>query len=137
MDNVSNSATKFFLASYFKIIGLVLIIISILVLVFTALVKSYLYFFPAAHQVIMFNRLSFVCGLSLVIFSKEKTENEDTDKSRLNALIFSLAVSILILLIIEIINILNEQVPLYAVDLIIIEMCIYYIFFRLKKTTVT
>jgi len=136
MDTVSNSVTKFFLPGYFKIIGLVLIIISILVLVFAALVKYYLYFFPEAHQVLMFNRLSFVCGLSLVIFSKEKTENEETYKAKFNAFVFSLVASVFILIVLEIVNIVNAQVPLYAVDFLIIEMCVYYIFFRLKKATV-
>jgi len=135
MEDPSNSFTKYFLPSYFKIIGFVLLIISIIVLVFAALVKSYLDFFPAAHQVLMFNRLSFVCGLSLVIFSKEKTENAETQQSRLNALIISLAVTTLTVVVFEIINILNRQIPLYAVDFLIIEMCIYYIFFRVSDKT--
>jgi hypothetical protein len=133
MDNVSNSFIKIFLPSYFKIIGIVLIIISILVLVFAALVKSYVDFFPAAQQLLMLNRLSLVCGLSLIIFSKEKAENEETLKSRFNAFVFSLGVSTLILIVFEVLNILNHQVPLFAVDFLIIEMCVYYVFFRFKN----
>lgn len=132
---INENYTKYFFPSYFKIIGLVLIIVSIIVLVFAAVVKAYLEFFPAAHQVLMFNRLSFVCGLSLVIFSKEKTENAETQQSRLNALIISLAVTTLTVVVFEIINILNRQIPLYAVDFLIIEMCIYYIFFRVSDKT--
>lgn len=133
MGNGSYSFTKFFLPSYFKIIGLVLIIISILVLVFTALLMSYLDFFPAAQQLLMFNRLSLVCGLSLIIFSKEKAENEETQKLRFNAFVFSMGASILIVIVFEVINILNKQVPLYAVDFLIIEMCAYYIYFRFNN----
>jgi hypothetical protein len=133
MDNVSDSFTKFFLPSYFKIIGLILIIISILVLVFSALLKSYLDFFPAAQRLLMFNRLSLVFGLTLIIFSKEKTENAETQKLRFNAFVFSLGASILILIVFEVVNILNNQVPLYAVDFLIIEMCAYYIYFRFKN----
>lgn len=133
MGNTSDSFIKFFLPSYFKIIGLVLIIISILVLVFTLLLKSYLDFFPASQQLLMFNRLSLVCGLSLIIFSKEKTENEETQILRFNAFVFSMGASILIVIVFEVINILNKQVPLYAVDFLIIEMCAYYIYFRFNN----
>lgn len=133
MGNTSVSFIKFFLPSYFKIIGLVLIIISILVLVFTLLLKSYLDFFPASQQLLMFNRLSLVCGLSLIIFSKEKTENEETLILRFNAFVFSMGASILIVIVFEVINILNKQVPLYAVDFLIIEMCAYYIYFRFNN----
>ena len=135
MNTSPDSFTKYFLPSYSKIIGLVLIIISIIVLIFTALVKSYIYFFPASHQVLMFNRLSFVCGLSLIIFSREKAENEETYKARFNAFVFSLWASILIIIIFEVINILNNQVTLSAVDFLIIEMCIYYVFFRVTQKT--
>ena len=133
MGKASDSFTKIFLPSYFKIIGLVLIIISILVLVFSALLKSYLDFFPAAQRLLMYNRLSLVCGLSLIIFSKEKAENEQTQILRFNAFVFSLGLSILILIVFEVINIQNNQVPLYAVDFLIIEMCAYYIYFRYKN----
>jgi Ca2+/Na+ antiporter len=81
----------------------------------------------------MFNKLSFVCGLSLIIFSKERSENDETNKLRFNAFVFSMAASVLILIVFEIMNILNKQVPLYALDFLIIEMCVYYIFFRFKK----
>ncbi|MGA8263854.1 MAG: hypothetical protein WB779_05390 [Ignavibacteriaceae bacterium] len=133
MENTKGSITKYFLPSYFRIVGLVLIIVSIIVLVFATIVKAYYEFFPAAHQMLMFNKLSFVCGLSLIIFSKEKSENDEINKSRFNALAFSLAASVLILIVFEVINILNSQAPLYAVDFLIIEMCVYYIFFRMKK----
>lgn len=133
MDNVSDSLTKFFLPFYFKIIGLILIIISFLVLVFSALLKSYLDFFPAAQRLLMFNRLSLVFGLTLIIFSKEKTENAETQKLRFNAFVFSLGASILIVIVFEVVNILNNQVSLYAVDFLIIEMCAYYIYFRFKN----
>jgi hypothetical protein len=133
MGTASNSFTKFFLPSYFKIIGLVLIIISILVLVFAALVKSYVDFFPAARQLLMCNRLSLVFGLSLIIFSKEKTENEETQELRFNAFVFSLGASVLILIVFEVINIFNNQVPLNAVDFLVIEMCAYYIFFKIQN----
>ena len=133
MGNTSDSFIKFFLPSYFKIIGLVLIIISILVLVFAALLKSYLDFFPVTQQLLMFNRISLVCGLSLIIFSKEKTENEETQKLRFNAFVFSIGASILIVIVFEVINIFNKQVPLYAVDFLIIEMCAYYIYFRFNN----
>ena len=133
MESNSNTYSRYFLPSYFKIIGLVLVLISILVLVFAALVRTCLYIFPAAHQVLLFNRLSFVCGLSLVIFSKEKNENKETDEARFKAFIVSLAASIVLLIIFEIINTLNSNLPIYAVDFIIIQMCIYYIFFRIKN----
>ena len=133
MNTSPDSFTKYFLPSYSKIIGLVLIIISIIVLIFAAIVKSYLDFFPAAHSILMFNRLSFICGLAFIIFSKEKSEDEQTYKSRFNAFVFSLWASILIIIIFEVINILNNQVQLSAVDFMIIEMCLYYVFFRLKK----
>jgi hypothetical protein len=133
MENTKGSITKYFLPSYFRIVGLVLIIVSIIVLVFATIVKAYYEFFPAAHQMFMFNKLSFVCGLSLIIFSKEKSENDEINKSRFNALVFSLAASVLILIVFEVINILNSQAPLYAVDFLIIEMCVYYIFYRMKK----
>jgi hypothetical protein len=94
---------------------------------------SYLDFFPAAQQLLMFNRLSLVCGLSLIIFSKERTENEETQKLRFNAFVFSMGASILIVIVFEVINILNKQVPLYAVDFLIIEMCAYYIYFRFNN----
>ena len=132
MSNYPDSFTKYFLPSYFKIIGIVLIIISIIVLIFATVFKFYLDFFSAAHLILMFNRLSFICGLSFIIFSKEKSENEETEKNRFNALVFSIAISALILVILEIINILNKQVPINAVDFLIIEMCVYYIFFRFK-----
>lgn len=133
MNTSPDSFTKYFLPSYSKIIGLVLIIISIIVLIFAAIVKSYLDFFPAARSILMFNRLSFICGLAFIIFSKEKSEDEQTYKSRFNAFVFSLWASILIIIIFEVINILNKQVQLSAVDFMIIEMCIYYVFFRFKK----
>ena len=133
MNSRSDSFTKYFLPPYSKIIGLVLIIISIFVLIFAAIVKSYLDFFPTAHSILMFNRLSFICGLAFIIFSKEKSEDEETFKSRFNAFVFSLGTTILIIIIFEVINILNKQIQLSAVDFVIIEMCIYYIFFRFKS----
>jgi hypothetical protein len=132
MEKDSNLLTKYFLPSYFKIIGLVLIVISITVLIFAALVKSYLQFFPASNVILMYNRISFLCGISLVVFSREKNENEETDRIRLQALTLSLAASVLLLLALEIINIFNNNAPVYAVDFMIIEMCIYYIIFRFK-----
>ena len=135
MNNRSDSFTRYFLPSYSKIIGIVLIVVSIIVLIFTALVKSYFDFFPAAHSILILNRLSFICGLAFIVFSKEKSENEETTKSRFNAFVFSLWASILIIIIFEVINILNNQVQLSAVDFMIIEMCIYYIFFRAKSSS--
>jgi hypothetical protein len=132
MDNVTNSFTKYFLPSYFKIIGLVLVVISIIVLIFAAIVRTYLDFFPAAHRVLMFNKVSLVCGLSFIIFSKGKRENEEIDKSRFNALVFSVAASVLIIVLLEVINIFNYQVQLFATDFLIIEMCLYYIFFSVQ-----
>jgi len=128
----SNLFTKHSFPSYFKIIGLVVILISMLVLIFAALIKSYIVVFPVSNIILMYNRLSFLCGLSLVIFSREREENEETDKARLVALIFSMAASILLLIIIEIINVFSNNSPIYAVDFMIIEMCIYYIKFKFK-----
>ncbi|HKJ80526.1 MAG TPA: hypothetical protein VJ954_00780 [Ignavibacteriaceae bacterium] len=128
----SNLFTKYSFPSYFKIIGLVVILISMLVLIFAALIKSYIVVFPVSNIILMYNRLSFLCGLSLVIFSREREENEETDKARLVALIFSMAASILLLIIIEIINVFSNNSPIYAVDFMIIEMCIYYIKFKFK-----
>jgi len=128
----SNLFTKYSLPSYFKIIGLVVILISMLVLIFAALIKSYIVVFPASNIILMYNRLSFLCGLSLVIFSREREENEETDKARLVALIFSMAASILLLIIIEIINVFSNNSPIDAVDFMIIEMCIYYIKLKFK-----
>lgn len=133
MDSDTENFTKYFLPSYFKIIGIVLIIISILILLLASLIKYYFAVFPAAHFVLMFNRLSFVAGLSFVIFSKEKEENEEVNRIRLNALIFTIAVSTFTLLVLEFINLLNNNAPVDAIDFMIIEMCVYYIIFRLKK----
>ncbi len=132
MESDSKLFTKYFFPSYFKIIGLILVTISILALLFAALIRSYLDFFPAAGQILITVRLSLVCGLSLIIFSKEKSESEETDKSRFNALLFSVAASVFIFIILEVINIFYYQVLLSAVDFFIIEMCLYYIFFRLQ-----
>ena len=133
MEKQTNSFTKYFLPSYFKIVGLVFVIVAIIILIFAALLNSYLVFSPASHTIIMFSRLVIVGGLSLIIFSKEKSEREETDKIRLNSLIFSLAASVIILLVFGIVNVLNSQVPLYAVDYLIIQMCVYYIFFRIQN----
>ena len=132
MEKDSNLPTKYFLPSYFKIIGLVLILISITVLIFAALIKSYLQFFPASSVILMYNRIAFLCGISIVVFSKEKEENLEVQTARLNALILSLFISFLLLIILEIINVFNNNAPVYAVDFMIIEMCIYYIIFRFK-----
>lgn len=133
MKSSSSLYVKFFFPSYFRIVGLVLIVISIMILVFAAFVKTYLDFIPAAHFVLMYNRLSFVLGLSLVIFSKEKVESEETQEIRLNAFIFSLAAAVFLLLFFELVNMLNNNEPVQAVDFIIIEMCVYYLFFKLKN----
>ena len=133
MENAPDSFVKFFLPAYFKIIGLVLIIVSIIVLVFAAVVKTYIDFFPAAHNILMFNRLSLIFGLASIVFSREKSENEETGKARFNSFVFSLGATFLIVVIFEVIHILKNQVQLSAVDFLIIEMCIYYIFFRLKR----
>lgn len=133
MDSETTNYVKYFLPSYFRIIGLVLVLVSIIILVFAALVKSYLDFLPAAHLILMYNRLSFIFGLSLMVFSREREEKEETQKARFNALIFSLLAGITLLIILEIINILNNNVPVNAVDFMIIQMCLYYIFFRLKN----
>ena len=132
MEKYTHSFTKYFLPNYFRIIGLVLIIVAIIILFFAALLNSYLVFFPVSHTVTMFNRLVIVAGLSLIIFSKEKSELEETDKIRLNSLIFSIAAGVVILLVFEVVNILNSQVPLDAVDYLIVQMCIYYIFFKMS-----
>ena len=129
----SNLFTKYSLPSYFKIIGLVVILISLLVLVFAAFIKSYLVFFPASNIILMYNRISFLCGLSLVVFSREREENDETDKARLVALIFSMAASVLLLVVIEIINVFNNNSPIYAIDFMIIEMCLYYIIFIFNR----
>ncbi len=129
----SNLFTKYSLPSYFKIIGLVVILISLLVLVFAAFIKSYLVFFPASNIILMYNRISFLCGLSLVVFSREREENDETDKARLVALIFSMAASVLLLVVIEIINVFNNNSPIYAIDFMIIEMCLYYIIFKFNR----
>ena len=133
MEKHTHSFTEYFLPHYFKIVGLVLIIVAIIILIFVALLNSYLVFFPTSHTIMMFNRLVIVGGLSLIIFSKEKFESEETNKTRLNSLIFSLAASAIILLVFEVVNVLNNQVPLYAVDYLIIQMCVYYIFFRIQN----
>jgi len=129
----SNLFTKYSLPSYFKIIGLVVILISLLVLVFAAFIKSYLVFFPASNIILMYNRISFLCGLSLVVFSREREEDDETDKARLVALIFSMAASVLLLVVIEIINVFNNNSPIYAFDFMIIEMCLYYIIFIFNR----
>ncbi|MGA7838214.1 MAG: hypothetical protein WB996_09620 [Ignavibacteriaceae bacterium] len=129
----SNLFTKYSLPSYFKIIGLVVILISLLVLVFAAFIKSYLVFFPASNIILMYNRISFLCGLSLVVFSREREEDDETDKARLVALIFSMAASVLLLVVIEIINVFNNNSPIYAIDFMIIEMCLYYIIFKFNR----
>lgn len=137
MNSSPDSFTRYFLPSYSKIIGIVLIVVSIIVLIFTALIKTYFDFFPAAHSILILNRLSFICGLAFIIFSKEKSENEETDKSRFNAFVFSLGATILMVIIFEVINVFNKQIQLSAVDFLIIEMCVYYIFFRVKKLDYT
>ena len=132
MENGTINYSKYLLSSFFRIIGFVFVIMSLLVLFFSAIIKSYLYFLPDAHIVLMYNRISFVIGLAFIIFSREKEEDGNAQRIRYRALLFSLMVSVMLLIIVEMINILNNNVPINAVDFMIIEMCVYYIIFRLK-----
>lgn len=77
--------------------------------------------------------MSFVGGLALLVFSKETEENETTIRSRYGALFISLAFSIVLLMVLELVNINNNNVRLDAIDFLIVEMCVYYIIFKLKK----
>lgn len=72
-------------------------------------------------------------GLALLVFSKETEENETTIRSRYGALFISLAFSIVLLMVLELVNINNNNVRLDAIDFLIVEMCVYYIIFKLKK----
>jgi len=74
-----------------------------------------------------------VGGLALLVFSKETEENETTIRSRYGALFISLAFSIVLLMVLELVNINNNNVRLDAIDFLIVEMCVYYIIFKLKK----
>lgn len=132
MEKNADPVSRYFLPPYFKIIGLVLILISLMILIFAALIKSYLQFLPAANVILIYNRISFLCGISLVVFSGEKEETERIRQLRYEALILSLVISVLLLVVLEIINVFNNNSPIYAVDFMIIEMCVYYIIFRLK-----
>lgn len=132
MNNVANDHFKYLLSPYFRIVGFVFIIVSIIVLILSAMIKSYFYILPDAQLILMYNRLSFLAGLSFIIFSGEKVESDETRKARYNALILSLAVSAVLLFVIEVVNVFNNNAPVNAVDFMIIEMCNYYIFFRLR-----
>lgn len=133
METDPGNYSKYLLPYYFRVIGLVVIIISIMILVFAAIIKFYLVILPGSHLVLIYNRISFVGGLGLLVFSREKKENESTLKTRYSALFISLAVSIILLVVLEIFNINNNNAQLDAIDFLIIEMCVYYILFRLKK----
>jgi len=133
METGSGNYSKYLLPSYFRIIGLVVIIISIFILVFATIIKSYLILLPGSHLILNYNRMSFVGGLALLVFSKETEENETTIRSRYGALFISLAFSIVLLMVLELVNINNNNVRLDAIDFLIVEMCVYYIIFKLKK----
>ena len=133
MESEKNNYTGYFLPPFFRITGFVIVLISIIILILASLIKTYLAVLPSSHLVLILDRVSIVTGLSLLIFSREKDENENTQKNRHSALLLSLLVSVVLIIILEIINVLQNDVPVYAIDFIIIEMCIYYIIFKLKR----
>lgn len=124
---------KYYLPSFFKIAGIIIVVIALAILVFLLSVRYYFEMIPQATQIIMFDKFLFVSGLLLINFSNEKTENESTASARLQAFILSIVISIIIMMIFEFISFYNQQVPLQAIDFVIIQMCLYYIFFRLKR----